>query len=120
MYFKEHCSNCDDCLAVIRTSDRKKIYYWVANDPIDIERSSPGECVERYDSTTGEERPVDSKDLCGKRVFLECSNSLTKSVVKSCPLQATSNKQQSAGSAMKISTVTASLIAAFTAYLIFN
>jgi hypothetical protein len=124
--FTEYCSNCADCLAVIGFSQKNgeiemaPIYYWVANDPIDTERNSPGKCVERWtggtDRTTGEysgeERQVGSEDLCGKRVFLECSHSSTKSVVVSCPL--------SAGSAMKGSTVTASLVAAFTVYLIFN
>jgi hypothetical protein len=109
-----YCSDCADCLDYFRTSDRENIYYWVATDPTATEGNSPGQCVQRFDPPiTGDERPVDSKDLCGKRVFLACSFSSTQSILKSCPL--------SAGSALQASTtVTASVVAAFALYLIVN
>jgi hypothetical protein len=81
-----YCSNCGDCLANYRTSDRKPIYYWVGNDPTATLPNSLGQCVQRFDPPiTGEERPVGSQDLCGKRVFLACSSSLTQSIISSCP-----------------------------------
>ncbi len=113
----QYCSNCGDCLSIIRTSDGKQTYYWVASDPNadPVDRNTAGTCVERFDPpTTGSLRPANSKDLCGKKVFTDCSSSLTRSISQSCPAV-------SAGSALQASTtVTASLVAAFAVYLIFN
>jgi hypothetical protein len=115
----QYCFSCGDCLAIFRTSDGAKTYYWVASDPNAAnDRDTAGTCVERFDPpTTGSLRSVDSKDLCGKRVFVACSFSLTQSTRQSCPFVS----QVSAGSALQVSTtVTASLVAAFAVCLIFN
>lgn len=106
----QDCSSCPDCLSIIRKIDRENVYYWVADYPSSIDSLIPGTCEERFDPpTTGVERRYDSADLCGKRIFTNCS---THSVLQSCP---------SAGSALQASTaVTASSVAAFAVYLIFN
>jgi hypothetical protein len=79
-----YCSSCSSCLSIGRESDELKSYYWVNSD--DSTTAGSGTCVQRYDPIgSSSPRSVDSTDLCGKRVFLECTNGLTSSVKKSCP-----------------------------------